>query len=51
MTRANPPGQRQLVFSVSSDELAFLVVPLLLHAFALLVREAARLEADLRGFV
>jgi hypothetical protein len=37
MTSANPPGQRQLLLEIGSDEISFLVAALLFFAFALVV--------------
>ena len=51
MTSANPPGHRLLVIGISTDEIAGLIVGLLLLAFALVMQEAVRLEDDVRGFV
>lgn len=51
MTSANPPGQRQLVLSVSSGDVTALVVGLLMLAFALVMREGIRLDEDNRSIL
>lgn len=51
LTSANPPGQRQLAISISSTDVASLVVGLLFLAFALVMQEALILEDENRSFV
>lgn len=51
MTSANPPGQQQLVLSVSSGDVTALVVGLLMLAFALVMREGIRLDEDNRSIL
>lgn len=51
MTSASPPGQQQLVLSVSSGDVAALVVGLLMLAFALVMREGIRLDEDNRSIL
>lgn len=51
MTSANPPGQQQLVLSVSSGDVTALVVGLLMLAFALVMQEGVRLDEDNRSIL
>ncbi|WP_296329041.1 DUF2975 domain-containing protein [Reyranella sp.] len=51
MTSANPPGQQQLVLSVSSGDVTALLVGLLMLAFALVMREGIRLDEDNRSIL
>lgn len=51
MTSANPPGQQQLVLSISSGDVTALVVGLLMLAFALVMREGIRLDEDNRSIL
>ena len=51
MTSANPPGQQQLVLSVSSSDVTALVVGLLMLAFALVMQEGIRLDEDNRSIL
>lgn len=51
MTSANPPGQQQLVLSVSSGDVTALVVGLFMLAFALVMQEGVRLDEDNRSIL
>ena len=51
MTSANPPGQRQLVIEIGSNEISSLVAGLLFLAFALVVQESLRIQDENRSFV
>jgi len=51
MTSSNPPGQQQLVLSVSSGDVTALVVGLLMLAFALVMQEGVRLDEDNRSIL
>lgn len=51
LTWGNPPGQRQLVFALSSQHFLALLSGLVLLAQALVMREAARVADENEGFV
>jgi hypothetical protein len=51
LTADGPPGTRALVIGVGSNEIASLVMALLLFTFAVLMREAIALDEDSRGIV
>lgn len=51
LTRALPPGSRQLQISVSSDDIVLCAVGLLMVALATVLREAAEIADENRQFV
>lgn len=51
LTADGPAGTRALVIGIGSNEIASLVMALLLFTFALLMREAIALDEDSRGIV
>jgi hypothetical protein len=51
LTSGNPPGQRQLVISVSSGDITSVITGLLLLVFAHVMQEALRIDEENRGFL
>jgi hypothetical protein len=51
LTWNNPPGQRQLAISISLNDFMLLLFGLFVLAFAQVIKEAARIADENRGFV
>lgn len=51
LTWDNPPGQRQLVISVSLNDFMLLLFGLFVLAFAHVIKEAVRIADENRGFI
>jgi hypothetical protein len=51
LTSGNPPGQRQLVISISSGDITSVITGLLLLVFAHVMREALRIDEENRTFL
>ncbi|MDR3475364.1 MAG: DUF2975 domain-containing protein [Devosia sp.] len=51
LTASAPGGRKQLIIAIGSDEIGVLVMALLLLAFALVMREAIRLDEDNQGII
>lgn len=51
LTLSNPPGQRQFVVALSFNDFVILLFGLFVLAFGRVIREAARLSEENRGFV
>jgi hypothetical protein len=51
LTSGNPPGQRQLVVSISSGDITSVITGLLLLVFAYVMQEALRIDEENRGFL
>ena len=51
LTAGNPGGKRQLIVAIGSNEIASIIAGLLFLAFALIARQAQRLEDDSRSIV
>ena len=51
LTSGNPPGQRQLVISISSGDITSVITGLLLLVFAYVMQEALRIDEENRSFL
>lgn len=51
LTLGNPPGQRQIVVGIGTEEILSLIVGLLVCAFSLVVEEAQRFADENKGFI